>query len=200
MNKFFKRIFDIAFALTCIFLLIPVFLSLFLLVLKDLGFPILFIQERAGKGGRPFKILKFRTMRGLPGSIDILKTPDERLTRIGKAIRATRLDEIPQFFNVLAGDMSIVGPRPLLLKYNDLYSSHQALRLTVRPGITGWAQIKGANAISWEEKFELDVWYVRKQSVFLDAYIILKTVPAVLTRSGVNSNDGNIVKEFTGNE
>ena len=111
-------------------------------------------------------------MRGLPGSIDILKTPDERLTRIGKVIRATRLDEIPQFFNVLAGDMSIVGPRPLLLKYNDLYSSHQALRLTVRPGITGWAQINGRDNIDQHDKVRFDAQYLKRQSVFFDILII----------------------------
>ena len=126
----------------CFFVFVP-------LVYKDLGSPIFFIQERAGKDGKAFKIFKFRTMKMLSGSTDAISGPDERLTRIGKAIRATRLDEIPQFFNVLVGDMSIAGPRPLLLKYNDLYSSRQALRLMVKP-ITGWAQIKGANAISWK--------------------------------------------------
>ena len=151
-------------------------------VLLSMGAPVIFRQERAGLGGRPFRFAKFRTMRDGPG------TDAERTTRLGRFLRSTSLDELPQLFHVLSGRMSLVGPRPLPTAYLPRYSPEQARRHEVRPGITGWAQINGRNAISWDEKFRLDVWYVDNRSLALDAKILLMTVFKVFRQSGINSS------------
>ena len=156
------------------------------------GRPVLFRQERAGKGGRVFTMLKFRTMRAGEG------TDAERLTRLGRFLRATSLDELPQLLHVLSGKMALVGPRPLPSRYLPRYSPEQARRHEVRPGITGWAQVNGRNALSWEEKFRLDVWYVDNQSLLLDAKIIFLTFAKVFKRSGINSSATETMPEFTG--
>jgi len=181
-------------------LLSPLIVALALLVRWKLGSPVLFRQERPGKGGRPFQMLKFRSMTDarLPGSGSLL--PDaERLTPFGKWLRSTSLDELPELWNVLKGDMSLVGPRPLLMEYLPLYDAHQRRRHEVRPGITGWAQVNGRNAISWEEKFELDVWYVDNQSFFLDMKILFMTVQKVLARDGITAEGSASVEKFKGN-
>lgn len=171
-----------------------------LCVAVNLGRPVLFRQRRPGLGGKIFTVLKFRTMRdALDGNGDQL--PDGvRLTRLGALLRATSLDELPQLWNILRGDMSIVGPRPLLVEYLPLYTAHQMLRHDVRPGITGWAQINGRNAISWEDKFELDVWYVHNRSFFLDIKIILMTAKKVLMREGINGTGETTVSKFSGKQ
>ena len=156
------------------------------------GRPVLFRQERAGLGGRSFRIAKFRTMRDGEGS------DFERLTKVGRVLRATSLDEIPQLFQVISGTMSLVGPRPLPVRYLPRYSPEQARRHEVRPGITGWAQVNGRNALSWREKFALDVWYVDHRSLALDAKIILLTFAKVFRRSGVNAGAEETMPEFTG--
>ena len=157
-----------------------------------MGAPVMFRQERAGKGGRPFTIMKLRTMREGDG------TDAERLTRFGRFLRATSLDELPQLFHVLAGTMALVGPRPLPVRYLPRYSKEQSRRHEVRPGITGWAQVNGRNAISWEEKFALDVWYVDHRSFALDMKILFLTVAKVFRRSGIDSSTGETMEEFMG--
>lgn len=163
-----------------------------LAVLVTMGRPILFRQERAGKDGRAFKILKFRTMRGGEGS------DSERLTRVGRILRAASLDELPQLFQVLTGKMALVGPRPLPVRYLPRYSPRQMRRHETRPGITGWAQINGRNAISWQRKFELDVWYVEHRSLALDAKILFMTAAKVFRRSGIDASAAETMPEFTG--
>jgi lipopolysaccharide/colanic/teichoic acid biosynthesis glycosyltransferase len=172
--------------------LMPLFAVLSLLVLVSMGIPIFFRQSRPGKGGRIFRILKIRTMRSGDGA------DDDRLTRVGRFLRATSLDELPELWNVLKGDMSLVGPRPLLEEYLPLYSSDQARRHSIRPGITGWAQINGRNALTWEEKFELDVWYVDHRSLRLDLKILWITVWKVITRQGINAPGEATMTRFTG--
>jgi len=161
-------------------------------VALSMGFPVVFRQERAGLRGRPFMLMKFRTMRCGEG------TDAERVTRLGRILRATSLDELPQLWHVVTGKMSLVGPRPLPTRYLPRYSAEQARRHEVRPGITGWAQVNGRNAISWERKFELDVWYVDHRSFALDAKILLMTVAKVFLRSGVDSSPSETMPEFTG--
>ena len=156
------------------------------------GRPIFFSQERAGLGGRIFRLWKFRTMR--PGE----GTDAERTTKLGRFLRAASLDELPQLFQVVTGDMSLVGPRPLPVRYLSRYSTFQARRHEVRPGITGWAQVNGRNAISWERKFELDVWYVDRRSLLLDAKILFLTMISVFARSGVNASKTETMEEFRG--
>lgn len=158
-----------------------------------------FFQTRPGKNGTLFKILKFKTMNDKRDEKGVLLPDAERLTSIGAFIRKTSLDEIPQLLNVLKGDMSLVGPRPLLVEYLSLYSEEQSLRHNVRPGITGWAQVNGRNAISWEEKFKLDVWYVRNQSFLLDIKILFLTVKKVFIREGISSSDSVTMEKFKGN-
>ena len=159
-----------------------------------MGSPVLFRQERIGRGDKPFTIFKLRTMRTGEG------TDAERLTPFGRFLRKTSLDELPQFFNVLRGDMSLVGPRPLPSAYLPLYSSEQRRRHEVRPGITGWAQVNGRNAITWKHRFELDVWYVDHRSLWLDLRIVLKTIAAVVTHRGISAEGEATIKAFTGNE
>ena len=159
-----------------------------------LGSPVLFRQERIGRGDRPFTILKLRTMRTGEG------TDAERLTPFGRLLRKTSLDELPQFFNVLRGEMSLVGPRPLPSAYLPLYSAEQRRRHEVRPGITGWAQVNGRNAITWKHRFELDVWYVDHRSLWLDLRIVLMTIAAVVTHRGISAEGEATIKAFTGND
>ena len=156
--------------------------------------PILYASERAGQGGRPFQFLKFRTMREGEGS------DAERLTRVGKVLRSTSLDELPQLLHVLSGKMSLVGPRPLPVRYLPRYTVEQARRHDVRPGITGWAQVNGRNNLTWDEKFRLDVWYVEHQSIALDAKILLMTVKQVLFRTGINNPNYDTMCEFKGGQ
>ena len=179
-------------------LLSPLLLLAVIAVLISMGRPVLFRQVRPGLRGRPFKIIKFRTMANLHDGSGRLLSDAERLTRVGRLLRATSLDELPELWNVLVGEMSLVGPRPLLPLYMDRYSPEQARRHDVRPGLTGWAQINGRNAISWDEKFVYDVWYVDHRSLMLDVKIILLTLAHVLRRHGINSAESATMPEFFG--
>ena len=194
-----KRLLDVVGSVTGLLLLSPVMLCTAILVRKRLGSPVLFSQVRPGLGGKPFRMLKFRTMtdaRDLDGQL----LPDrDRLTPFGRFLRGTSLDELPELLNVLKGDMSLVGPRPLLMEYLPLYSAEQARRHDVKPGITGWAQINGRNAISWEQKFALDVWYVDHQSVWLDLRILALTVWKVVRREGISAANDATMPRFEGN-
>ena len=195
-----KRIVDVFFIILSFPLLLPVLAIVALLVRVTVGLPIFFTQKRPGMNAKPFEMIKFRTMldtidkdgRPLPDS--------ERITSVGNFLRNSSLDELPELWNVLKGDMSLVGPRPLLLEYLLLYSSEQALRHNVRPGITGWAQVNGRNAISWEEKFKYDVWYVENQSFWLDMKIIWMTIKKVLAREGISADGEATMPKFTGNK
>lgn len=193
-----KRGFDIVAAGAALIVLSPVLLGVAALVRVNLGSPVLFRQVRPGRQGRPFEMVKFRTMRD---AVDARgqPLPDAlRLTRFGRLLRATSLDELPELWNVLTGDMSLVGPRPLLMEYLPLYSPEQARRHEVRPGITGWAQVNGRNALSWEDKFRLDVWYVDHRSLWLDLKIIALTVKKVLVREGISAEGEATAARFTG--
>ena len=197
---FVKRVLDFVLSLIAIIVLSPVYLIVAILVRTKLGSPIIFTQERPGKDEKIFKMYKFRSMtdeRDENGNL----LPDEiRLTKFGKALRSTSLDELPELFNILKGDMSIVGPRPLLVKYLPLYNEHQRHRHDVRPGFTGLAQCNGRNAISWEEKFDLDVYYVKHLSFFLDVKIIFKTIKTVFYKEGISSETSVTMEEFRGNQ
>lgn len=194
-----KRSFDFFVALVCIVLLIPVYIVLSLFVLVLLGHPIFFVQKRPGFKGKPFFVYKFRTMLN-PSPDGLIHQGDaERMTRFGWILRSSSLDEIPQLWNVLCGDMSLVGPRPLLMEYLPLYNERQLRRHDVRPGITGWAQVNGRNNLSWQTKFEFDVWYVENQSFFLDMKILLMTVKKVFFREGVTSDTHATSEPFEGN-
>ena len=194
-----KRIFDLCLAGLAIVLLWPLMLLAALGVLLSIGRPVLFTQVRPGLHARPFRILKFRTMTS-GQSDDGTPLPDgERLTRFGRFLRATSLDELPELFNVLRGDMSLVGPRPLLMEYLPLYSEEQARRHEVPPGITGWAQVRGRNALGWEEKFQLDVWYVDNHSIWLDLKILWMTFVMVLKREGISHPGESTMPKFKGN-
>ncbi|NIC04056.1 sugar transferase [Billgrantia bachuensis] len=186
-----KRLFDIVVSLVTLALLLPLMLTVALLVRLRLGSPVLFRQTRPGRHGRAFEMIKFRTMRDAVDR-DGKPLPDAaRLTPLGQRLRAASLDELPELWNVLKGDMSLVGPRPLLMEYLPLYTPRQARRHEVRPGVTGWAQVNGRNALSWEQKFELDVWYVDHRSLWLDLRILLLTVKKVLVREGI-AHDGDV--------
>ena len=180
-----KRLLDIVGALLGLLLLSPVFLGITLAVRRRMGPPALFSQLRAGLGGRPFRLYKFRSMTDARDGDGSLLPDADRLTPLGVFLRRTSLDELPQLWNVLCGAMSLVGPRPLLLEYVPLYDERQRKRLSVKPGITGWAQINGRNALTWEEKFELDVWYVEHRSLRLDLKILAATAWKVLRREGI---------------
>jgi lipopolysaccharide/colanic/teichoic acid biosynthesis glycosyltransferase len=195
-----KRFFDFSLSFMALLLLLPVFLLLALLVRVKMGIPVFLIQTRPGLHGKPFEMLKFRTMRDARDA-DGVPLPDcERLTDFGRWLRATSLDELPELWNVLRGEMSLVGPRPLLMEYLPLYSPEQARRHAVRPGITGWAQVNGRNAISWEEKFKLDVWYVDHQSLWLDLKILFLTVKNVIARDGICADGEATMPRFVGAE
>ena len=193
-----KRLFDILLAALALVVLGLPMLVLAGMVRSKLGSPVLFQQVRPGRYGRPFKMVKFRTMRD---AIDADGNPlpdSERMTPFGSLLRSSSLDELPELWNVLKGEMSLVGPRPLLMEYLPLYTVAQARRHEVRPGVTGWAQINGRNAISWEEKFELDVWYVDNQSFFLDLKILLLTVKKVFVREGISGAGEVTMSKFSG--
>ena len=199
-KNFLKRIIDFLVALFAILLLSPVYLviAVFLFFAND-GKPF-FIQKRPGMNGKIFKIVKFKTMNEKKDEKGNLLPDAQRLTKIGTFVRKTSLDEIPQLFNVLVGDMSLIGPRPLLVHYMDLYSEFQNRRHEVKPGITGWAQVNGRNAISWDKKFELDVYYVENLSFSLDFEIILKTIKKVIKSEGISQQGQMTMEAFTGNK
>ncbi|MFK4204427.1 sugar transferase [Acinetobacter junii] len=193
-----KRSLDIIIASTALILLSPLYLYVAHKVKKNLGSPVLFRQIRPGLHGKPFEMIKFRTMKD---AVDEQGNPlpdSERLTPFGKMLRSTSLDEMPELWNVIKGDMSVVGPRPLLMEYLPLYNKDQAKRHDVRPGMTGHAQVNGRNAISWEEKFKLDTWYVENQSVWLDFKIMLKTVKKVIAKDDINEAGEVTMTKFTG--
>lgn len=193
-----KRVFDLLTVLVIVTMLALPMLLLAAMVRVKLGAPVLFRQVRPGRDGVPFEMIKFRTMRDA-FCTDGRPLPDaERMTPFGQLLRASSLDELPELWNVLKGDMSLVGPRPLLMEYLPLYSFEQYRRHEVRPGITGWAQVNGRNALSWEEKFCLDVWYVDNQSFWLDLKILFLTVKKVLIRDGINAEDDATMPKFTG--
>lgn len=194
-----KRLLDIAAASVGLILLAPIFWGTAYLVRKKLGSPILFTQIRPGLHSQPFKMMKFRTMTDERDEQGKLLPDSERLTTFGKFLRSSSLDELPELLNVLKGDMSLVGPRPLLMEYLPLYSVEQARRHHAKPGITGWAQINGRNAISWEQKFSLDVWYVDNQSLLLDIKILFLTVWKVFKREGISAVGEATMTKFTGN-
>ena len=193
-----KRLLDIVIASSALVLLSPVYALVAYKVKKNLGSPVLFRQLRPGLHGKPFEMVKFRTMKDAL-DLDGNPLPDsERLTAFGKMLRATSLDEMPELWNVIKGDMSIVGPRPLLMEYLPLYNREQAKRHNVRPGITGYAQVNGRNAISWEKKFELDTWYVENRSLWLDFKIMLKTVQKVIAKDDISAEGEATMSKFTG--
>jgi sugar transferase EpsL len=193
-----KRLIDVLASAALLLLLWPLLMSVGLLIRWQMGPPVLFRQKRSGLRGHAFVLYKFRTMSGADRSGASAKSCNERITPLGHFLRQTSLDELPQLWNVLRGDLSLVGPRPLLMEYLDRYTPGQARRLTVKPGITGWAQIHGRNAISWEEKFTFDVWYVDHWNLWLDLRILLATVWKVLRREGVDAQGTAIMPPFLG--
>ncbi len=195
-----KKIFDLLLIFLSLPLTLPIYLLMMLLVLTQLNFPILFRQPRTGLNGKIFNIYKFRTMTDDCDKDGILLPDALRLNKFGKFLRSTSLDELPSLWNVLKSDMSLVGPRPLLLEYLPLYSTQQARRHEVKPGITGWAQVNGRNAITWGEKFDLDVWYVDNQSIWLDIKILWLTVKKVIMRDGINQVGQSTMENFKGND
>jgi lipopolysaccharide/colanic/teichoic acid biosynthesis glycosyltransferase len=193
-----KRIFDVLVSTVVLIVLLPAIAVVALLIHRKLGSPVLFRQTRPGLHGKPFKMIKFRTMLD---AVDAQGNPlpdSERMTPFGQFLRASSLDELPGLWNVLKGDLSLVGPRPLLMEYLPLYSKEQCRRHDVRPGVTGWAQVNGRNAISWEDKFKLDVWYVDNRSFWLDLKILLLTVKKVLVRDGISGEGEVTMSKFTG--
>ena len=193
-----KRLFDFLVAMCVILILLPVIIIVSVFIRFKLGSPIFFTQNRPGLNGKIFKMIKFRTMLDAKDKEGNLLPDDQRVTKFGLFLRSTSLDELPGLFNVLIGDMSLVGPRPLLVQYLPLYNKEQARRHNVRPGITGWAQVNGRNAISWEQKFKLDVWYVDNKSVWLDFKILLLTVKKVFVRDGINADGHVTIEPFKG--
>ena len=195
-----KRLFDIFFALGWLVLFTPLMLVVAGLVRLKLGSPVLFIQERPGLRGRHFRMVKFRTMTDERGPDGQLLTDEVRLTAFGKFLRASTLDEFPEMWNVLVGDMSVVGPRPLLMRYLPRYDAFQARRMEVKPGVTGWAQVNGRNTLSWEQKFAYDVWYVDHRTLWLDLKIVVLTFFKVFARTGINSDKAATMEEFRGTD
>ena len=193
-----KRLFDFIVTLCALITLLPVIIVVAALIRFKLGSPVLFTQNRPGLNGDIFKMMKFRTMLDAKDKQGNLLPDDQRMTKFGSFLRSTSLDELPGLFNVLKGDMSLVGPRPLLVDYLPLYDKEQARRHNVRPGITGWAQVNGRNAISWEQKFELDVWYVDNQSIWLDFKISLLTIRKVFVREGISAEGEVTMTRFKG--
>lgn len=195
-----KRMLDIIGAIVGLVVLSPVLVTVAVMIRRKMGAPVLFRQTRPGLYNKPFKMMKFRTMRN---AIDANGNPlsdTERLTRLGLFLRSSSLDELPELWNVLKGDMSLVGPRPLLMEYLPLYSPEQSRRHEVRPGVSGWAQVNGRNAISWDEKFQLDVWYVENRTLWLDFKIIWLTIRNVLKRDGISAAGEATMPKFTGNK
>lgn len=195
-----KRVLDIIIASVALVLLSPLYFYIAYKVRKNLGSPVLFRQVRPGLHGKPFEMVKFRTMTDERDAQGNLLPNEQRLPKFGKMLRATSLDEMPELWNVIKGDMSIVGPRPLLMDYLPLYNEEQAKRHNVRPGMTGYAQVNGRNSISWEEKFKLDTWYVENQSIWLDFKIMFQTVKKVLVKEGINQSEEVTMTRFTGNK
>lgn len=200
MKRLIKKTFDFFGAFLLLLVLSPLMLLLFLITKTMIGNPVFFIQRRPGKNGKVFKIYKFRTMTDKRDEGGFLLPDSERLTSFGVIMRKFSLDELPQLFNVLKGELSFVGPRPLLVEYLELYSEEQKRRHEVTPGISGWAQVKGRNSISWEEKFKLDVWYVDNWSLWLDVKILFLTVYKVIKRDGISSSDSVTMPYFKGEE
>ena len=194
----FKRLFDLVLTLLVGLIFLPVIIMLAIVISSVIGNPIVFKQLRPGLNGKPFCIYKFRTMNNHKNGKGELLPDAQRLTAFGQWLRSTSLDELPSLWNVLRGDMSLVGPRPLLLEYLPLYNAEQTRRHQLKPGITGWAQVNGRNAISWEDKFKLDVWYIDNQSLYLDVKIILLTIKKVLCRDDINAKDEATMPKFTG--
>lgn len=197
--RYFKRVIGFVISLIALIVLSPVILIVGILVYIKLGSPIIFKQERPGKDGKIFKMYKFRTMLDSYNKFGEALPDEERLTKFGKILRSTSLDELPELINVIKGDMSLVGPRPLLVEYLELYSDEQKKRHNVRPGITGWAQVNGRNSISWNEKLNLDVEYVKNLSLILDIKILFLTVYKVFKRDGINQEGNVTIEKFTGN-
>lgn len=195
-----KRLFDIVFSIIFIILFAPVYIVVSLLILAAMGRPVIFLQARPGYKEKIFGIYKFRTMTNETDENGELLPDLQRLHGIGKFIRSTSLDELPQLFNVLKGEMSFVGPRPLLVEYLPLYNERQKIRHDVKPGITGWAQVNGRNAISWEQKFEYDVWYAEHQSFLFDMKILWMTMIKLFKRSGISSASSVTMEKFEGNK
>ena len=195
-----KRLFDITAASAALVVLSPVYVITAYKVSKNLGSPVLFRQTRPGLDGKPFEMIKFRTMKDAIDSAGNPLPDSERLTDFGKMLRNSSLDELPELWNVIKGDMSLVGPRPLLMEYLPLYSKEQARRHNVRPGITGYAQVNGRNAIGWDKKFELDTWYVDNQSLLLDIKILIKTVKKVVVKDGISADGEATMSKFTGSQ
>ena len=193
-----KRAFDIVASTSALVVLSPVLAITAHKVKKELGSPVLFRQTRPGLHGKPFEMIKFRTMKDATDKEGNALPDSERLTEFGKKLRASSLDELPELWNVLKGDMSLVGPRPLLMEYLPLYNAEQAKRHNVRPGVTGYAQITGRNSLSWEDKFKLDTWYVEHQSLWLDMKILLKTVKKVIIKDGISAEGEATMTKFTG--
>lgn len=199
-SYFLKRIIDFIIALCLLVLVLPILLlTAICLYFANKGAGAFFLQQRPGKGGEIFNVMKFKTMTDERDNRGELLPDKERLTKIGKFIRSTSIDELPQLINVLKGDMSLIGPRPLLIQYLPLYSKEQTRRHEVRPGITGWAQVNGRNAISWTKKFELDIWYVDHCSFLLDMKIVFMTIKKVFKREGISSETNATMEYFTGN-
>jgi lipopolysaccharide/colanic/teichoic acid biosynthesis glycosyltransferase len=193
-----KRNFDLVLAITAFIFLLPVLIYLAVLIRLTMGRGVFFCQKRPGLDGIPFRIYKFRTMSNKYDKSGVLLPDSDRLTRFGKFLRSTSFDELPELINVIKGEMSIVGPRPLLLQYLERYTPEQARRHEVKPGITGWAQVNGRNAITWEDKFRLDVWYVDNMSLGLDMKIIAMTIWKILRRDGINQPGQATAEEFLG--
>lgn len=193
-----KRLMDILGAGFGLILLSPVLIVVAVLIRRQMGAPVFFCQTRPGLHGKPFTMIKFRSMRDAVDAQGRALPDAERLTRLGRFLRSSSLDELPELWNVLKGDMSLVGPRPLLMEYLPLYSSRQARRHDVRPGVTGWAQVNGRNAISWDQKFALDVWYVDNRNLWLDLKIIWLTIRKVVTREGISAAGDATMPRFTG--
>lgn len=199
-KNLFKRIFDIFSSIVFILLFWWIYIIVAILVKKKLGSPVIFSQKRPGLNGKIFTMYKFRSMTDVRNKNGNLLSDEERLPRFGKILRATSLDEIPEFFNILKGDMSLIGPRPLLVSYLDRYTPEQARRHEVRPGISGWAQVNGRNAISWEEKFKYDVEYVDNVSFLLDIRIIFMTIKKIFIKEGISQEGNATMEEFFGGE
>ena len=199
-EKYIKRLLDIILSLAALMVLSPILLITAVLVRIKLGSPVIFRQERPGRYGKIFRLYKFRSMTDDRDETGNILPDDLRLTRFGRLLRSTSLDELPELFNILRGDMSIVGPRPLLVKYLPLYNDEQKHRHDVRPGLTGWAQVHGRNLLSWEDKFRCDVWYTRNISFATDVRIVLLTVKCIFAREGISSETAATMEEFLGTE
>jgi len=194
-----KRAFDFIVSLFLLVVMLPVIAFIALLILFNLGSPILFVQTRPGLDCKEYEMVKFRTMSTASDESGEILDDNDRLSPFGKFLRSSSLDELPELFNVIKGEMSLVGPRPLLIEYLELYDQEQIKRHDVKPGITGWAQINGRNNLEWDEKFELDLWYVKNQSFFLDMKILVLSIKKVILREGINTRDNQIMPPFLGN-